>query len=107
MAYVYQLSFNLKPELAAELAIGAGVQQGLSYLRAVLPSETGYVSTRAVQALNGAQGGTNVVFESTWETWDDLQAHQKSATAESNVLRKLRPALPLDDLVVRIFREID
>jgi len=107
MAYVYQLSFDLKPELAGQLAVGAGVQQALSYLRALLPGETGYVSARAARALDAPKGSFHVVFESMWETWDDLQAHQKSASAESNVLRKVRPALQLDDLAVRVFREID
>jgi len=106
VAYIYQVSFELKPEQMSELRIGAGVERVLSYLRALLPEEVGYLSSRAAYTLERSTG-ILVVFESEWETWEDLVAHRNSALAETKVLAEFRPHITLDDITVHALREID
>lgn len=106
MAYIYQVSFDIKPNQMDELEIGASLERVLGYLRALLPSEPGYVTSRAIYSLDIADK-TELVFQSIWESWDDLDSHRKSSLAEAKVLAEFQPHISLEDLLVHIYEEVD
>lgn len=105
MAYIYHIGFNIHPEQMTELEIGASLERALGYLRTLLPSEIGFISARAMFSLDQADR-VHLVFESTWDQWRDLQAHQASEVAENKVLTEFEPHVELQDLSVRIYEEV-
>ena len=106
MAYIIQVSFDIRPDQMNELEIGASLERVLSYLRALLPSEPGYATSRAMNSLD-IPGKTHLVFQSLWGTWDDLDAHRQSLLAEDKVLTEFQPHVSLEDLSVHIYEEVD
>ena len=107
MAYIYSVSFDIAPDKMEELQIGASLERTLGYLRTLLPSETGFLTARAMYALNRDEDGEiDLIFQSVWDRWEDLQAHRKSSLAEDKVLREFAPHVELEDLRVRIYEEV-
>jgi hypothetical protein len=107
MAYIYSISFDIAPEKMDELRIGASLERTLGYLRTLLPSEIGFVTARAMYALNPDKDGEiDLIFQSVWDRWEDLQAHKESSLAEDKVLREFAPHIKLEDLRVRVYEEV-
>jgi len=107
MAYIYSISFDIGPEKMDELQIGASLERTLGYLRTLLPSEMGFMTARAMYALDPDQDGEiDLIFQSVWDRWEDLQVHKKSSLAEDKVLREFSPHVKLEDLRVRIYEEV-
>ena len=106
MAYVYRVGFDIGREQMTQLEIGGSLERVLGYLRTLLPSEPGFTQTRALHSLD-PQGPIHLIFESTWETWDDLAAHQESSLLEDKVLLEFEPHVELKDLSSRIYEEVD
>jgi hypothetical protein len=107
MAYIYSISFDIGPDKMDELQIGASLERTLGYLRTLLPSETGFVTARAMYALDlNKDGEIDLIFQSVWDRWEDLRAHQESSLAEDKVLREFAPHVELEDLRVRIYEEV-
>jgi len=105
MAYIYHVSFDICPEQMNELQIGASLERVLAYLRALLPSAPGYISSRAMYSLDTADR-RNLIFQSVWQSWDDLANHRAASLAEDKVLSEFKPHVELQDLTVRIYEEI-
>jgi quinol monooxygenase YgiN len=105
MAYVYQVSFDIQPDQMSELQIGASLERVLGYLRSLLPNETGFVTARAMYSLD-LPDATHLVFESTWESWEDLVAHRQSELAEAKVLVEFEPHVSTEHLVAHVFEEV-
>ena len=107
MAYIYSISFDIGPDKMDELQIGASLERTLGYLRTLLPSETGFITARAMYALDPDKDGEiDLIFQSVWDRWEDLEAHRKSSLAEDKVLREFAPHIELEDLRVRIYEEV-
>jgi len=107
MAYIYSISFDIEPDKMDELQVGASLERTLGYLRTLLPSETGFITARAMYALDPDQNGEiDLIFQSVWNRWEDLKAHQASSLAEDKVLREFEPHVELQDLRVRIYEEV-
>ena len=106
MAYVYQVDFGLNPEQMSELQIGASLERALGYLRTLLPSSVGYVTSRAMYSLYDPDR-IHVVLMSVWETWEDLLAHGSSSLAEQKILKEFEPHVTLDALATTAYREVD
>ena len=107
MAYIYSISFDIGPDKMDELRIGASLERTLGYLRTLLPSEPGFITARAMYAMNpGEKGEIALIVQSVWDRWEDLKAHQASLLAEDKVLRDFEPHVELDDLRVRIYEEV-
>lgn len=87
MAYVYQVSFDIHPDQAGELEIGGGLERTLGYLRARLPNEPGYVTSRAMFSVDDREA-THIVFQSVWASWEELQAHARSQLLEDQTLHE-------------------
>ena len=105
MAYFYQITFDVHTDDMSELQIGGSLERTLGYLRALLPSELGYVTIRAARSVD-AQEHVHVLVESEWDTWQDLERHRASSLAEDKVLQEFEPHVALDDLTVRVFEEV-
>lgn len=105
MAYIYEVSFEIRPEQMSELQIGASLERVLGYLRTLLPSEMGYVSARAMYSVE-EQEKTLVVAQSTWETWEDLERHRDSSLSEDKVIVEFGEHITPDELDTCVFQEI-
>ena len=105
MAYTYQVGFEIKHEQIEQLRIGAVLEKVLGYLRTLLPNQTGYISARAMYSLD-MPDKTYLLVQSTWDEWEDLQAHQTSGLAEQKVLSEFEPHVALEDLSVHIYEEV-
>jgi hypothetical protein len=107
MAYIYSISFDIGPDQMSQLEIGASLERTLAYLRALLPSSEGFISARGMYAMTpGEDGEIDLMFNSLWDQWEDLDAHRKSSLAENKILLEFEPHVELDDLRVRIYEEI-
>jgi hypothetical protein len=106
MAYIYEVSFSLDPVQLEQLKIGRSLEKVIGYMRVLLPSQPGFVSTSGLQEVN-SDGKPNLVFLSEWETWEDLLAHRQSSLTEDKVLLEFDPHIQKEHLVRRIYREID
>ena len=105
MAYIYRVSLDITPDQMNELAIGASLERVLGYLRTTLPSEPGYVTSRAMRSVEIADRVT-VEFSTVWESWDDLVGHRNSGLSEDKVLVEFGPHIEPDLLRIDIYEEI-
>lgn len=105
MAYIYQVSFDIRPDQMSELEIGASLERVLGYLRTLLPAEAGFVTSRAMHSVDIPET-THLVFESVWESWSDLDVHRRSSLAEDKVLAEFKPHVALEDLSVHAYQEV-
>jgi hypothetical protein len=107
MAYIYSISFDIGPDKMDELQIGASLERTLGFLRTLLPSEIGFITARAMYAMNPDENGEiDLIFQSVWDRWEDIQAHKESSLAEDKVLREFAPHVEMEDLRVRIYEEV-
>ncbi len=106
MAYIYQVSFDIRPDQMNELQIGAALERVLGYLRALLPSQSGFMSARAMYSLDMSDR-THLIFQSVWQDWDNLDEHRRSSLSEDKVLLEFQPHVALKDLVAHIYEEVD
>jgi len=107
MAFIYAISFDIAPDQVGELKIGNSLERVLGYLRTLLPSQIGYITTRAMYALEpDEEGQIDLLFESVWDRWEDLEAHMESTLLEDKVLREFAPDINFEDLRIRIYEEV-
>jgi hypothetical protein len=105
MAYIYEVSFDIDSEKMNQLKIGSSLERVLGYLRTILPSEPGYVTSRALYTLE-SEDTTNVIFQSEWQDWEDLNRHVSSSLLEKKVLKEFEPHIKLEHLTSRTLNEI-
>jgi len=106
MAYIYQIGFDLRPDQMDELKIGASLERVLGYLRTLLPSQDGFVTTRAMRSID-SEDKIHIVFESVWDRWLDFKSHRQSALAEDKILTEFAPHIDQRNLAIRQYEEID
>jgi hypothetical protein len=105
MAYIYQVYFDITPEQMNQLEIGASLERVLGYLRTLLPSQMGFISARGMYSLD-IPDKTHLVFQSIWETWEDVDAHRHSSLLENKILVEFEPHVPLEHLQAHIYEEV-
>lgn len=106
MAYTYILRFNIKPEQMSELEIGASLERVLGYLRTLLPSQEGFITSRALYSLE-QENKVELLFESVWDTWENVQTHRESALSERKVLLEFGPHIKRENLNVDLYEEVE
>lgn len=106
MAYTYILRFYIKPEQMSELEIGSSLERVLSYLRTLLPSEDGFITSRALYSLEQEET-VELLFESVWDNWEAIQAHRNSALSEDKVLIEFGAHVQRDALNIRLYEEVE
>jgi heme-degrading monooxygenase HmoA len=105
MAYIYQVSFTIRPEQMNELQIGASLERVLGYLRTLLPGQPGFIEARVLYSVDQPEQ-TYVVCVSEWEHWEHLEQHRASALAEEKVLAEFAPHITREALIIRIYSEV-
>lgn len=105
MAYIYQVHFVIEPEQMDQLEIGASLERVLGYLRTLLPSQVGYITARAMYSLD-IPDETRLIFQSIWESWEDVSAHRGSSLLEDKILVEFEPHVPLEEMVSHIYEEV-
>ncbi|MFN2106557.1 MAG: hypothetical protein ACK2UJ_16895 [Candidatus Promineifilaceae bacterium] len=105
MAYIYQVYFDIAPEQMNQLEIGASLERVLGYLRTLLPSQMGFISARGMYSLD-IPDKTHLVFQSIWESWEDIDAHRRSSLLEDKILVEFEPHVPIDNLKAHIYEEV-
>ena len=105
MPYIYEVTFNILPSQMNELEIGQSLGHVLGYLRAVLPNEHGFMTSRALYSIDDPDH-TRIVFLSEWGSWEALEKHRASALLETKVLSEFEPHVRTEDMTVRIYAEV-
>lgn len=105
MAYVYEISFDIESGKMNQLKIGASLERVLGYLRTLLPSEQGYVTSRALYSLD-SDDTTHIIFQSEWQEWEDLKQHVSSSLVENKVLKEFDPHVKMENLTSRALNEV-
>lgn len=106
MAYTYILRFYIKPEQMSELEIGSSLERVLGYLRTLLPSQDGFITSRSLYSLEQEEA-VELLFESVWDSWEAIQAHRDSALSEEKVLIEFGTHIQRADLNVRLYEEVE
>jgi len=106
MAYTYILRFHIKPEQMSELEIGSSLERVLGYLRTLLPSQDGFITSRALYSLD-QEDRVELLFESVWNNWENIQAHRDSALSEEKILLEFGQHINRDDLNISLFEEVE
>jgi hypothetical protein len=105
MAYVHEVRFSVPPGKMTELEIGGSLEKVLGYLKTLLPSEPGFITARAMASVKNREQ-VNLVFQSVWEKWEDLQHMEESGLAEEKVLREFGPHLKREHLAIEVYQEV-
>jgi heme-degrading monooxygenase HmoA len=105
MAYLYQVSFNVKPEVLSKEKINVSLKKVLGYMKTLLPSQTGFIDARSLLSLN-EKNNTYVVCISEWEYWENLEEHRKSNLSEEKILEEFGSNIKKKDLIIRIYKEV-
>ncbi len=106
MAYVYQISFDIPYQQFDEMRIGESVQTALAYMKALLPNEPGYISSRAMYSLSHGDY-THIYFQSIWEDWDSLLQHRsESRLNEGDLINEFQIKVKMSNLETHVFEEI-
>lgn len=105
MAYIYQISFDIQPDQMNALQIGGALERVLGYLKTLLPAEYGYVTARAMSSID-MEDRTHLVFESIWDSWQDLESHRNSQLSEKKILNEFKPHIQLEHMTTHIYTEV-
>jgi quinol monooxygenase YgiN len=103
--YIYEVTFSIRFDRMNELEIGHSLERVLGYLRAVLPNEHGFMTSRALYTIDDPTH-THVVFLSEWGSWEALERHRDSALVETKALSEFEPHITREDMDVRIYAEV-
>ncbi len=104
--YTIELSFRIPSSRIDQLVgIGNSIERGIGYMRALLPSEKGFVTARAMYSIDDADT-TLVVFQSVWDEWEDLENHRQSYLDERRLIGEFEPALDVQNVSMRIYSEV-
>ncbi len=107
MPFIYQTTFDIETKNIDELQIGRSLQLSLSYLKAFLPNEPGFINARAMYSITH-NDLTHVSFESAWEDWETLETHrEKSSFAEEKMLSQFEMKITPQNVITRVFEEIE
>lgn len=105
MPFIYQVSFDLPAEQRHLIDhVGADIDRVVAYLNSLLPDFPGFLTARAMYSMHLADS-TRVVYQSVWERWDDVLAHQRSAIEEKKVFSYWGHLNP-DQIRVEIYEEV-
>lgn len=104
MPYIHETSFTVSPDEMDELQIGHSLGRTLAYLKALLPNEHGFMTSRALYSVDDP-ATTRIVLLSEWGSWEALEKHNNSALAEAKALAEFEHMSP-SDLTTRIYAEI-
>ncbi|MGD2058017.1 MAG: hypothetical protein PVI04_04745 [Anaerolineales bacterium] len=106
MAYIYQIGFGINADQMSQLKIGSSLERVLGYLRTLLPSQEGYITSRAMHSLENEEQA-RVIVESVWQDWETFLHHRDSNLAEDKIILEFEPHISRDELVSSAYQEVD
>lgn len=107
MAYVYEISFDIPGSDFDEMRLGNSVQVALSYMRALLPNEPGFINSRALFSISHVEL-THIVFQSLWEDWDSMLMHRDQSTLnEGHLVNAFKLDVEPQNLQTHVYQEIE
>jgi quinol monooxygenase YgiN len=105
MPYIYETSFTIRPDQMDELQIGHSLGRVLAFLKAQLPSEHGFMTSRALYSIDDP-ATTRLLLLSEWGSWEALKKHRDSEMAETKVLSEFDPHVIPQDMTTRVYSEV-
>ena len=106
MAYIYQIGLEIGADQMSELKIGSSLERVLGYLRTLLPSQDGYITSRVMHSLEN-KAHVQVVVESVWQDWESFIEHRNSNLAEDKIMLEFQPHIERDELRQSTYVEVD
>ena len=106
MPYIYEISFDIDSDDMDQLIMGRSVQRSVGYLKALLPSEVGYITSRGMFSLSHEKV-THIIFQSVWEDWDTLLGHRENSPLdEHKLINEFQMDVRIKNLVTHVYEEI-
>ncbi len=105
MPYIHKVSFEVPNGEKANLVVGRSLERVIGFLRTLLPSHPGFITSRAMSSVDDANS-IHIVFQSVWECWDDLVEHQKSQVAEGKILKEFGALMSPATTSIRTYEDI-
>ncbi len=105
MAYIYRLNFDISPDQMNQLEIGAPLERIIGYLRTLMPNQPGFIEARALRSID-LPDRTNLSIETSWISWEELEAHRKSNLSEEKILAEFEPHVKIENLGIHIYEEV-
>jgi hypothetical protein len=106
MAYFYEVSFQIDYHQLEQVKLGKSLEKVIGYMRVLLPSQPGFVSTQAMLEVS-SNPRYRVVFISEWENWENYETHHQSSLVEDKILLEFDPHVRSEHLEKRVYREVD
>jgi hypothetical protein len=103
--YVYEVSFDIRPDQMSELEIGQSLDRLVGYMKVRLPAQPGFVFADAWYSVDDPDA-TRVVARSEWSDWSDIEAHRASYLVEDHVFEEFDPHVNKDNVTIRTYAEV-
>ena len=105
MPYVYEVSFEIKPDQMSQLEIGQSLERLVGYMKIRLPVQPGFVFADAWYSVDDP-ATTRIVARSEWSDWPDVEGHRKSAILEDHLFEEFDPHVKPGDIAIRTYAEV-
>jgi len=103
--YVYEVSFEIKPDQMSQLEIGQSLERLVGYMKIRLPVQPGFVFADAWYSVDDP-ATTRIVARSEWSDWPDVEGHRKSAILEDHLFEEFDPHVKPGDIAIRTYAEV-
>jgi hypothetical protein len=105
MPYVYEVSFEIRPDQMNELEIGQSLERLVGYMKIRLPVQPGFVFADAWYSVDNP-ASTRVIARSEWSDWNDVEKHRKSSLIEDHLFEEFEPYVNRDNVTIRTYAEV-
>jgi len=105
MPYVYEVSFDIRPDQMSQLEIGQSLERLVGYMKVRLPAQAGFVFADAWYSVDDPSK-TRVITRSEWSDWGDVVAHCESAIVEDHLFEEFDPHVTKDTVTIRTYAEV-
>jgi hypothetical protein len=105
MPYLYEVSFEIRPDRMSQLEIGESLERLVGYLKTRLPVQRGFMLADAWYSVDDPDT-TRVVARSEWSDWSDVEEHRASAILEDHLFEEFEPHVSAKDVTIRTYAEV-
>jgi len=105
MPYVYEVSFEIRPDQMTQLEIGHSLERLVGYMKIRLPVQPGFVFADAWYSVDDP-GRTRIVTRSEWSDWSDVEAHRASSILEDHLFEEFDPHVHSGNVTIRTYAEV-
>ncbi len=105
MPYVYEISFEIRPDQMSQIEIGQSLERLVGYMKIRLPVQSGFVFADAWYSVDDAEK-TRIIARSEWSEWSDVEGHRKSTILEDHLFEEFEPHVSSEDITIRTYAEV-